>query len=425
VQPLRVHTAHSGKRANPLSISGKANQSGPDDYKRAVTNTSLAIALLLALAVAMLTLWNPAYWPVALFEISVFLIAGLALLLGKVPADGTRLPVFAFSFIVLWGCFQLATGLTINRFATERATLQWLTWLAVYYAGVSLDEGLARVVRAGMVWFSSAVALEAILQAYLSPGIVFGLFPTGYHDFVMGPVVYHTHYAAFIESILPIALYLAFSDAQKPYIFLGVSALFLTSLVVSASRGGIIIACVEVLGVLVLWYLRKPDAGRKIGFLVLALVGVTALLTLIVGLKTASGRFSSETLTAGRLQFALSTLHMIAARPWMGWGLGCWPAAYPAFATFDPGAIVNQAHCDWLQWTAEGGVPVGLALLSLAVWAIRPAVRSIWGIGVIAVLIHAAFDYPFSRPAVGAWPVLILSMAAATQQTRNPPATGD
>jgi O-antigen ligase len=103
---------------------------------------------------------------------------------------------------------------------------------------------------------------------------------------------------------------------------------------------------------------------------------------------------------------------MIAVHPLIGWGLGCWPAVYPAFATFDPGAIVNQAHCDWLQWTAEGGLPVGVAMLSLVVWALRPATRSIWGIGVIAVFLHAAFDYPFSRPAVGAWPILILSMAA-------------
>ena len=123
----------------------------------------------------------------------------------------------------------------------------------------------------------------------------------------------------------------------------------------------------------------------------------------------------------GRVQWAISSLHMIAARPWIGWGLGCWPAAYPAFATFDPGAIVNQAHCDWLQWTAEGGLPVGLTILSLAVWAIRPAMRTIWGIGVIAVLIHAGFDYPFSRPAVGAWPILMLSMAAASRGTESTP----
>jgi O-antigen ligase len=79
---------------------------------------------------------------------------------------------------------------------------------------------------------------------------------------------------------------------------------------------------------------------------------------------------------------------------------------------------VNQAHSDWLQWTAEGGLPVGLAMLALAVWACKPAIRSIWGIGVLAVLVHALFDYPFSRPATGAWPVLLLAMVAVTHRSR-------
>jgi O-antigen ligase len=180
-----------------------------------------------------------------------------------------------------------------------------------------------------------------------------------------------------------------------------------------------------VLGVLLLWHLQKPKAGRRIGFLALILAGVTAVLILIVGFETASERFYSEALTLGRLQFAISSLHMVAVRPWIGWGLGCWPAVYPAFATLDPGAIVNQAHCDWLQWAAEGGLPVGLAMLSLAIWTLRPAIRSIWGIGVIAVWVHAAFDYPFSRPAVGAWPLLILSMVAVAQcRPRSSPIRG-
>jgi O-antigen ligase len=379
------------------------------------TNALLLLSLVLALCLATLTLWIPAYWPVALFEISAFLIAGIALVVRRPPADGTRFPLLVLSFIVLWGCFQLLTGNTIDRFATERATVQWMTWVAVYYVGVSTlrDERLAKLLRTGIVWFAFAVAVEAILQAYLSPGNAFGIFPTGYHDFVMGPIVYHTHFAAFVETILPIALFLALSQAREFYLFLGVSAVLLTAVVVSASRGGLIITCAEVFFVLLLSQLRKREAGWKIGSAALALAGATAALTLIVGFETTSSRFSSEALTAGRIQFAISTLHMIAARPWIGWGLGSWPAAYPAFATFDPGAVVNQAHCDWLQWVAEGGVPVGLAMLSLAVWSFRIAIRSIWGIGVIAVLIHAAFDYPFSRPAMGAWPILILSMAAA------------
>ena len=187
-------------------------------------------------------------------------------------------------------------------------------------------------------------------------------------------------------------------------------------MVVSASRAGLLIGFAEVLGVLLLLHLQRGRVGRRVRFAAVALAAATGILTLIVGFETASARFSSEALAAGRIQFAVSTVHMIAVHPWIGWGLGCWPAVYPAFAIFDPGVIVNQAHSDWLQWTAEGGLPVGLAMLSLALWGIRPAIRSIWGIGVLAVLIHALFDYPFSRPAVGAWPILILSMAAVNQQ---------
>jgi O-antigen ligase len=380
----------------------------------------LALSLVVSLCLATLVLWIPAYWPVALFEISAFVIAGICLIAGRVPEAGTRVPLFALSFLVLWGCFQLLIGSTVNRFATERAILQWMTLAAVYYAGVSTlkSRSLARFVRVGMVWFGFALTLEAILQAYLSPGLAYGVFATGYHDFVMGPIVYHTHYAVLMEIILPIALSLALEREKISYAFLGVAALLLTGVVVSASRGGLIITAVEVLLVFVLFHLRRGRSERKGALGVLALIGVTAALVLIVGYESTSERFALGALTAGRLQFAISTLHMIAVHPFTGWGLGCWPAVYPAFATFDAGAIVNEAHSDWLQWTAEGGLPAGLAMLSVAVWAARPAFLSIWGIGVMAVFIHAAFDYPFSRAAVGAWPVLILAMAA-TRYTRK------
>jgi hypothetical protein len=376
----------------------------------ALKPASLLFCLVLALFLATLTLWVPSYWPVAAFEIAVFVIAGVAIVLARQPAVGAGFPLIVLSLIVLWGCLQLLTGSSINCFETERATLQWMTWAAVYYLGVSTlkDESLARLVRIAIVWFGFAIAVEAILQAYLSPGKVLGLFDTGYQHFVMGPIIYHTHFAVFIETILPIALFLAFES----YAYLGIAAVVLAALVVSASRGGLIIASGEVLVVLFLAHRQRPEASRRIIRIALALAGTTAILTLIVGFRTASERFYSEALAAGRLQFAVSTLHMIAVHPLIGWGLGCWPTAYPAFATFDPGAIVNQAHSDWLQWTAEGGLPVGVAMLSLALWAIKPALRSIWGIGILAVLIHAAFDYPFSRPAIGAWPVLMLSMAA-------------
>ena len=381
----------------------------------------MPLLLILTLCVATLTLWIPAYWPVGAFEISVFLIAGIVLLTERLPPPGTWYPVLAMGFIVGWGCLQWITGRSIYRFETERDILQWLSWIAVYYAGISLlrDLDSVRRMRTVIVWFGFAVAVEAILQAYVSPGKVFGLYPTGYHDFVMGPIIYHTHYAAFVESILPISLFLAFKDAKRAYVFLGISAVLFTSVVVSASRGGLIITSAEIFLVAVLTRRRKLPAGKPTGVLILAMAGATGALMLIVGFGTVWERFRAETLTQGRAQYAMSTLHMIALHPWIGFGLGCWPTAYPAFATFDPGAIVNQAHSNWLQWTAEGGLPVGLAMLTLFLWALLPAIRSIWGIGAVAVLVHAAFDYPFSRPAVGAWPILILAMAAVTEAQKQ------
>ena len=280
----------------------------------------------MALCLATLTLWIPAYWPVALFEISVFLIAGIALVLKRGPASGTHFPLFALSFIVLWGCFQLITGWTVDRFATERATLQWMTWAAVYYIGVSTlkDESLAKLLRTVIVWFGFAVAVEAILQAYLSPGKAYGLFPTGYHDFVMGPIVYHTHFAVFIETILPIALFLAFSEARESYTFLGISAVLLTAVVVSASRGGLIIAFAEVLGRFASVAFAESQGGPETRVpRHWRLVGVTAVLTLIVGFETASERFYSEALDRGAS--SVRRLHVAhdsrASLDWLGTGM--------------------------------------------------------------------------------------------------------
>jgi O-antigen ligase len=112
---------------------------------------------------------------------------------------------------------------------------------------------------------------------------------------------------------------------------------------------------------------------------------------------------------------------MIAARPWTGFGLGCWPSVYPAFALFDAGRFVNEAHSDWLQWVAEGGLPAGVAMLALAIWGLRPAWRSVWALGTIAVLLHATLDYPFSRPAMGAWVFLTLGMAVAVAPDKDKP----
>jgi O-antigen ligase len=385
-------------------------------HKRSLDfNSIMGWLLAINFCLAIMTLWVQAFWPVALFEIGSFALAAALIVCGKKPAPQACLPLFVLGFVVLWGCIQLTAGWTIIRFETINSLGKWLTWLAIYYVSLCTlnRRGLSEAFQHGIVWFGSIVALEAILQAFLSPNKIFGLFPAAYKEFVMGPILYHTHFAVFIETILPFSLSFGLSNHKNAFAFLSSSAILLTAMVVSASRGGLIIALCEVITVFLLmrpWHITR---WKRIAPAALSLAGITVILMLIVGFGTISERFHAETLIPGRLQFAHSSLSMIKARPLTGFGLGCWPSVYPAFATFDPSAYVNQAHNDWLQWTAEGGIFVGLAMLILLFWSLKPALRSIWGIGAVAVLVHATFDYPFSRPATGALPFLILGITSA------------
>jgi O-antigen ligase len=94
---------------------------------------------------------------------------------------------------------------------------------------------------------------------------------------------------------------------------------------------------------------------------------------------------------------------MVRDRPLSGFGLGTWPETYPGYAQFDDGTYVNQAHNDWIQWTAEGGLLFLVLMLAIAAWSVGPAVRTLWGVGILSVLLHALIDYPMQqRPALAA-----------------------
>src|SRR5262249_31651978 len=88
---------------------------------------------------------------------------------------------------------------------------------------------------------------------------------------------------------------------------------------------------------------------------------------------------------------------MIRDGPLTGFGLGAWSSAYPRYASFDDGTFANQAHNDWVQWAAEGGVPFFAMMLAIASWSVLPAICSTWGIGMLAVVVHAVVDYPFQQ----------------------------
>jgi O-antigen ligase len=132
---------------------------------------------------------------------------------------------------------------------------------------------------------------------------------------------------------------------------------------------------------------------------------------LVVGYEPILHRFQEAAPYSMRADFLRSSLAMVKDRPLAGFGLGAWSTAYPAYARFDDGLFANQAHNDWAQWAAEGGIPMLAMMLAVLALLARPAMRSLWGLGLLAVFVHAFVDYPFQqRPALA---VFFFAMAGA------------
>jgi O-antigen ligase len=137
------------------------------------------------------------------------------------------------------------------------------------------------------------------------------------------------------------------------------------------------------------------------------------------------GRLKEPDPLSMRREIFESSWNMTRARPWSGFGLGTFRWAYPEYAQFDPGSRVEHAHNDWLEWSAEGGIGFAAAWLALAIALARRALRSIWGVGVVAVLLHALVDYPFARFGVAVWFFAFCGMLAVDPPTRHSfPASG-
>jgi O-antigen ligase len=114
-----------------------------------------------------------------------------------------------------------------------------------------------------------------------------------------------------------------------------------------------------------------------------------------------------------RAEFARSSTAILRDHPLTGTGLGTFQTVYPEYALLDVGSIVNHAHNDWLEWAVEGGVVLLLVQVIIAAYLVLPCIRSIWGVGILAVYLHALLDYPMQRLGVSGWIVMAIAAVAS------------
>ena len=372
------------------------------------------------LFIGILTLWVPAYWPVTAFHLGAFCLFGFTFYR---DAEALRRhvltpPLMALGLVTLWGVIQLLLGSTVGPLETKTSVLSWAALFSMFLAGLGIfeDHRTRLAFRTALLWFTFLTSVIAILQLFTSGGKVFWIFTTEYKDTVVGPILNPNHFAAWIELILPIALYAAYTSRRSATLYAGMAAVMYAAVISSASRAGIVLCTVELILVPALIAARGIAPSRAVCINLAKMAAAMAVFILVVGWAGVWKKVTTPDPFFLRREFAYSTLNMIRDRPWLGFGLGSWPKVYPAYATFDIGLFANRAHNQWLEWAADGGIPFALLLLFVAGWAVRPAFRTIWGLGVISLLLHALVDYPFSRPPLAAWPVTMIAMLAAANK---------
>jgi hypothetical protein len=365
----------------------------------------LRYALLAILIYSVCTVWVPGRW--ALSGLQAMCFAAVAVVIWRSDSRGVWLTI-PFVGMACWAWIQRAAGWTEVRAATGDAALYWLTAACLVWLGY---QAHSRRFLVGFLIAGSAIALLGIVQLYSSGNRIFWLFPSGYDSMVIGPFVSPNNYAAFVELLIPLALVLGL-DSRRPAPYLMLAAALLAAVIASGSRAGAMLAMVECAAAFVLC---RGRGGSRPGMVAMFLAA-TGVFVAIIGYQFLWHRLSQTgDLYLVRREFLESSLAMIRMQPWRGFGLGTWPAVYPRFAVIDIGAAANHAHNEWVQWMAEGGVPALVLMLAVAITLLRPAIRTGWGIGILAVLLHSLVDYPFLRLGSAAWTFALFGAVAASE----------
>jgi O-antigen ligase len=382
--------------------------------ERSESPAPLAAALGAALLAGVLVAWTDRYWRLSVAIVALSLVATIwAFTARRLKLPPQTILVVAIS---IWGPLQLALHITRVPWPTTLRSIDWAMAAVSFVLGSQILRGrrARNTFLDLMLWAMTALAVAAMLQMYITPGRVFGIIPAA--DSVVGTLYYKNQFAAMIELAAPIALWKVY-NGEIVSGGLCYAAMFAATLS-SASRMGVILVLAEFLVFLILMVARRRMPLKNA-------VSVVAVLTLLVGAASAVAGIDNiwnrlHEPNAYWLRGTLldSTLKMIPGHPWFGSGLGTWPEEYPRFATFDSNLYVNEAHNDWAQWASEGGLPFSLLLAALVIWLAKPSLKSVWGLGVLSVMVHSYMDYPLRDPALG---FLWFTLAGGLTQTGTQP----
>ncbi len=287
---------------------------------------------------------------------------------------------------------------------------------------------------------------------------VYGFWRTQLGASPFGPFINRNHFAGWMLMALPLGLGLlvdqiqraasALSGAQRRDIFFVASSpmggrammtavgcvLMGLSLALTRSRSGV--AAFSVGAVVLMWFLVRREGSTRgrlaVTSVMLAVMGVAVL---GAGLNTSLGRFAAVDTAAGNESVQTlggrnatwrDALSMVRSSPWTGQGLNSYGTGMIVYQTGSRQLHFQEAHNDYLQLAAEGGVLLGLPALLAAILLARQTHRRLreaprtgttyWIrvgaiVGMVSIAAQSFFEFSLQMPGNAALFALLIGLA--------------
>ena len=203
----------------------------------------------------------------------------------------------------------------------------------------------------------------------------------------------------------------------------GVAVAYLVGIVLSFSRMGIVVAALLALASVVMAAWRRGPALLLAGFCAAA-VGIAGAVG-VAGLGDRFQRLVSDQGDPSRVAIWWDSVDVAKDHLWTGSGLGSFSFVFRRSEMYFPRKTVDHAHCDYLEWLVELGLPGALFLAGIigvvfvsACCSLRrvehPRRRALQAgciLGASGLLLHALVGFPLQMPALAGWFAALLGFA--------------
>ena len=330
------------------------------------------------------------------------------------------------------GVSEIPRTLSLDAFATRVSAIHFVALFFLLAVLLVLLDSAKRIRRLAIIVtvFGFAYAFFAILQSVLSPLKIYGIYEAGAP---FGSFVNRHNFAAYMEMALAVPLGLIFTGAvgkDKRLLYITGIALMGVSLLLSGSRGGLIAFLAEIIFLVLLTTgtRSRSKLALKVGLAVLLLIAVIGGAIFVGGdtsLTRVAETAATDDLTTGRSNIWSVTLDVIKDNLPFGAGFGAFGVAYTPHDAMSGLERVEQAHNDYLQILADGGLIAFACVVGFIYLLVKKSLSKIKSAGrdfprgaaigafagCVAVLVHSAFDFPL-RTYANAFVFLTLAVIA-------------